>query len=84
MAVNGRPNMSLSDNLKEQMQESVRKAEEATKKFGKDSKEAAAAWDAVEELNAEASHQKSRTSNDPLDKYCEESPEADECRTYDN
>eukprot|EP00871_Galdieria_phlegrea_P003016 jgi/Galph1/3715/GphlegSOOS_G2358.1 len=64
MTGNGRLNMSLSDHLKEQLQESVRKAEEATKKFGKDSKEATAAWNAVEELNAEASHKPSQMSND--------------------
>lgn len=40
--------------------------------------------DVVEELEAEASHQKAMPKQDPLDKYCEDAPEADECRTYDN
>ncbi|MGK7941451.1 MAG: Calvin cycle protein CP12 [Crocosphaera sp.] len=41
---------------------------------------AAAAWDEVEELFAEASHQKEPTN---FQKYCQEHPEADECRLYD-
>lgn len=40
--------------------------------------------DAVEELNAEASHQRVKQKTDPLEKFCDESPEADECRVYDN
>lgn len=40
--------------------------------------------DVVEELEAEASHQKAKPKQDPLDQYCEDTPEADECRTYDN
>lgn len=40
--------------------------------------------DVVEELEAEASHQKAVPKKDPLEAYCEDSPEADECRTYDN
>jgi len=40
--------------------------------------------DFVEELEAERSHQKANGPVDPLDKFCEESPEADECRTYEN
>ncbi|GJQ13083.1 hypothetical protein GpartN1_g4874.t1 [Galdieria partita] len=75
---------SSSDNWKQQIQENIKKAEEVTKKFGKDSKEAAAAWDAVEELEAEASHQRVRQKTDPLEKFCDESPEAEECRVYDN
>jgi hypothetical protein len=35
---------SSSDNWKQQIQESIKKAEEATQKYGKNSKEAAAAW----------------------------------------
>ncbi len=42
--------------------------------------EAATAWDEVEELFAEASHQKQRTN---FEQYCYEHPEADECRIYD-
>ena len=45
----------------------------------------ATAWDAVEELQAEASHQKQKgAAKSSFDKYCDENPEADECRVYDN
>ncbi|WP_066379749.1 MULTISPECIES: Calvin cycle protein CP12 [unclassified Anabaena] len=51
---------------------------------GEDSPNCAVAWDIVEELQAEKSHQaeaiKYRTS---LDEYCELHPEALECLIYD-
>jgi CP12 domain len=72
------------DTIQIKIQEEMKKAQEATAKFGKSSKEAALAWDAVEELEAEASHMKAKQSTDPLDKYCEEVPEADECRVYED
>jgi len=63
----------------------VKEASEKADKFGKQSKEAAVAWDVVEELSAELSHEKANESKaDPLEEYCEESPEADECRTYED
>ena len=50
-----------------------------------DTEGCAAAWDAVEELQAEASHQREKdTEKTPFDKYCDDNPEADECRVYDN
>lgn len=43
----------------------------------------ATAWDTVEELSAAASHAKEQAkSSDPLEKYCEGAPDADECRVY--
>lgn len=69
------------DTIQVKIQEEMKKAQEATTKFGKGSREAALAWDAVEELEAEASHMKAKQGNqDPLEKYCEETPEADEVR----
>ncbi len=45
----------------------------------------AAAWDVVEELQAEASHQKqNHPEQNSLQKYCEENPDAAECRLYDD
>lgn len=73
------------DTIQNKIQEEIKKAEAATAKFGKGSREAALAWDIVEELEAEASHMKAKKGNpDPLEEYCEDSPEADECRVYDN
>jgi hypothetical protein len=39
----------------------------------------------VEELQAEASHQREKGSDKTsLEAYCDTNPEADECRVYDN
>ena len=51
---------------------------------GATSKECAAAWDAVEELQAEAAHQKDVQPKTSLEKYCDDNPEAAECRLYDD
>jgi uncharacterized protein YgiB involved in biofilm formation len=52
---------------------------------GATSGECAAAWDAVEELQAEASHQ--RQVNPPktsFEEYCDANPDAAECRLYED
>uniref|UniRef100_A0A0D3FHK2 CP12 domain-containing protein n=1 Tax=Oryza barthii TaxID=65489 RepID=A0A0D3FHK2_9ORYZ len=47
--------------------------------------ECAAAWDEVEELSAAASHARDRKKDsDPLEEYCKDNPETDECRTYED
>ena len=48
--------------------------------------ECAAAWDNVEEISAAIAHEKAKesTSQDPLDKFCDDNPDADECRIYDD
>eukprot|EP00271_Cylindrocystis_brebissonii_P017381 TRINITY_DN4512_c0_g1_i1.p1 TRINITY_DN4512_c0_g1~~TRINITY_DN4512_c0_g1_i1.p1 ORF type:complete len:128 (-),score=17.69 TRINITY_DN4512_c0_g1_i1:436-819(-) len=50
--------------------------------------ECAVAWDEVEELSAEAAHAKARSKeaaiSDPLEKFCADNPETDECRTYED
>ncbi|MGB2923989.1 MAG: Calvin cycle protein CP12 [Limnothrix sp.] len=47
--------------------------------------ECAAAWDAVEELQAEAAHQRENVpAKSPLEKFCDENPDADECRLYED
>mmetsp|Transcript_6804 Transcript_6804/g.9221 ORF Transcript_6804/g.9221 Transcript_6804/m.9221 type:complete len:122 (+) Transcript_6804:106-471(+) len=47
--------------------------------------ECAAAWDTVEELSAEAAHQKAKAVPlDPMEEYCKEAPDADECRVYED
>jgi CP12 domain len=47
--------------------------------------ECAAAWDEVEELSADVAHKKlNKGSSDPLEQYCDENPEADECRVYED
>ena len=51
---------------------------------GSTSKECAAAWDIVEELQAEAAHQQAKPMpKTAFELYCEENPEAAEARMYD-
>jgi CBS domain-containing protein len=52
---------------------------------GATSPECASAWDTVEELQAEAAHQRSKKKGgSSLQSYCEANPEADECRIYED
>lgn len=73
-----------ASNIQELIEREREQARAACDLSGSDSPECAAAWDAVEELQAEASHKritaKPKTS---LEKYCEDNPSADECRIYD-
>ncbi|NDJ17108.1 Calvin cycle protein CP12 [Myxacorys almedinensis] len=51
---------------------------------GTTSGECAAAWDAVEELQAEASHKRQVKPKNSLEQYCDDNPDAAECRIYDD
>ncbi len=73
----------MSD-IQDKIQEELKGAREACDTSGNNSAECAAAWDAVEELQAEASHQRQAKPKNSLEKYCDENPEADECRVYDD
>ncbi|KAK9918135.1 hypothetical protein WJX75_001508 [Coccomyxa subellipsoidea] len=46
--------------------------------------ECAAAWDTVEELSAAISHKKAQAKADPLEEFCDDNPDADECRVYED
>jgi hypothetical protein len=71
-----------------------KKVEEAIKTANEtcadnDAAHCAAAWDNVEELSAAAAHKKvafanDPVSNDPLEQFCDDNPDADECRVYDD
>ncbi|KAL9242965.1 hypothetical protein vseg_016915 [Gypsophila vaccaria] len=72
------------DKLSESIEQSIKIAQE-TCSDNPDSGECAAAWDDVEEVSAAASHARDKAkSTDPLETYCKDNPETDECRTYDN
>ncbi|XP_077240786.1 calvin cycle protein CP12-2, chloroplastic-like [Tasmannia lanceolata] len=74
------PPSSLSDIV----EESVKKAEELCA-GDSESGECAAAWDEVEEVSAAASHARDKQKqSDPLETYCKDNPETDECRTYED
>lgn len=65
------------------VERAIKDAEEACKEGS--AEECANAWDTVEELSANASHKKEASEKkDPLDEYCEEVPDADECRVYED
>ncbi|XP_062209096.1 calvin cycle protein CP12-2, chloroplastic-like [Phragmites australis] len=76
---------STPPGISDKVSESIKQAEE-TCADDKGSGECVAAWDEVEELSAAASHarDKLKDNSDPLENYCKENPETDECRTYDN
>ncbi|MDA0265963.1 MAG: Calvin cycle protein CP12 [Cyanobacteria bacterium] len=51
---------------------------------GENSPECAAAWDAVEEMQAEVSHQQQAPKKSNFEKYVEENPDAPESRIYED
>ncbi|NEQ34743.1 MAG: hypothetical protein F6K04_27960 [Leptolyngbya sp. SIO4C5] len=74
----------MSD-IQSQIEQERERARTACQETGDDSAECAVAWDTVEELQAEASHQRSsQKKKTSFEEYCEDNPDADECRIYDN
>ncbi|XP_073314031.1 calvin cycle protein CP12-2, chloroplastic-like [Primulina huaijiensis] len=75
----------VPDKLSDKVEESIKNAQE-TCSDDPVGGECAAAWDEVEELSAAASHARDRSkeNSDPLENYCKDNPETEECRTYDN
>ena len=51
---------------------------------GDSSPDCAAAWDVVEEMQAEVSHQHQNPEKSSFDKYLEENPDAPEARIYED
>lgn len=71
-----------------QLEDEIEKARKVARAIcaekGATSKECAAAWDVVEELQAEYSHQRSKKPEKTyFEEYCEEFPDALEARIYD-
>jgi uncharacterized protein YgiB involved in biofilm formation len=74
----------MSD-IHEQIEKEREQARAVCSTEGATSGECAAAWDAVEELQAEAAHKKEKeVPKTSFDQYCDDNPEAAECRVYDN
>lgn len=79
-----KPLGAAPDKISEKVAESIKSAEELCSDDPA-SGECVAAWDEVEELSAEASHQRDKMKqSDPLENYCKDNAETEECRTYDN
>jgi hypothetical protein len=72
-------------NIEEKIEQERENARNVCDSKGVESGECAVAWDVVEELQAEASHQRQKESKkNSLEKYCDANPDADECRVYDD
>lgn len=71
--------------FEDKIQEAIENARAICAEKGSTSPECAAAWDAVEEMQAEAAHQRDRkVDKTAFEEYCQEYPEAVEARIYDN
>lgn len=70
--------------LQQELQKAVENARSICAEKGPKSRECAVAWDIVEELEAEAAHQRARKLDQTaFEQYCDEFPEAQEARMYD-
>ncbi|MFO5493546.1 MAG: Calvin cycle protein CP12 [Cuspidothrix sp.] len=74
----------VTGDIQEKIQEEVEQARTVCDISGSNSAECAAAWDAVEELQAAASHQRQVKPKNALERYCDDNPDADECRLYED
>jgi CBS domain-containing protein len=71
--------------LEEEIEKARANARNICAEKGPSSPECASAWDIVEELQAEAAHQKAqKPSKTHFEEYCEEFPDALEARVYDS
>lgn len=76
--------MSVDDKkFNEELEKAIDYAHKVTAEKGETSPEAAAAWDAVEEMRAEVSHQHAKPKKTGFDTYLEENPDAPEGLEYD-
>ena len=75
------PSADIGDTLSK----SIEEAQEVCAAEGA-SKECAAAWDQVEELSSTVADQRNaaKGAKDPLEQYCKDEPQADECRVYED
>jgi hypothetical protein len=76
--------MSDNKNIHDQIVEERDNARTVCDVKGASSPECAAAWDAVEELQAEASHQTQSKPKTNFEQYCSDNPDAVECRIYED
>ena len=72
-------------NIEQKIEKERQEAREVCDSSGSTSGECAAAWDAVEELQAEASHQReAHPEKTSLEQFCDDNPDAAECRVYED
>jgi CBS domain-containing protein len=70
--------------IEDEIEAAIEEARAVCISKGIQSKECAAAWDIVEELQAEASHRREKAAKTAFQQYCEEFPDAPEARMYDD
>jgi CBS domain-containing protein len=71
--------------LADRIQQAIEEARAVCAEKGATSKDCAAAWDIVEELQAEAAHQQAKPlAKTAFEEYCEDNPDAFEARMYDS
>ncbi|HEY9887128.1 MAG TPA: Calvin cycle protein CP12 [Candidatus Obscuribacterales bacterium] len=73
-----------SKEFHEELEKARAEARSICEEKGEGSPECAAAWDAVEEMQAEVSHQHQAPAPTNFDKYLEENPDAPEARMYED
>lgn len=73
-----------NNNINEMIEKERNEARAVCDTEGGTSKECAAAWDAVEELQSEAAHQRQVKPKTGFEVYCDENPDAAECRVYED
>lgn len=70
--------------LADRIEQAIAEARQICAEKGPGSKECAAAWDGVEELQAEVAHQQAKPlPKTAFEEYCEDNPAALEARVYD-
>jgi len=74
----------IQEKIQETIETEIEQARTVCDVSGSNSAECAAAWDAVEELQAEAAHQRNNKPKNSLEQYCDDNPEAAECRVYED
>lgn len=81
------PSASLepaSISLEQRIQDAIAEAHLISQQYGADSQQSIALWDIVEELQAEAGHQRdAHVGHTSLTDYCDDNPDAPEARVYD-
>ncbi|MGK7902314.1 MAG: Calvin cycle protein CP12 [Hormoscilla sp.] len=76
--------MTTTPTLEEKIEKERQEARAVCDTKGATSPECAAALDALEEMQAEASHQKEVPPKSGMEIYCDENPDAVECRIYED
>ncbi|MEO0409261.1 MAG: Calvin cycle protein CP12 [Cyanobacteria bacterium P01_A01_bin.135] len=76
------PTPTLQQTEQDKLHEAIAQARQACSLDDKSS-DCAAAWDIVEELQASLSHRRQAKVSNSLETYCNDNPDALECRVYD-